>query len=40
MHSSITKTSPSNNYWAIDTTISYGATTILANSASLVDTGA
>ncbi|KAG1868590.1 acid protease [Suillus subluteus] len=36
---SITSTSPANAYWGIDQSISYGSTTILSETAGIVDTG-
>jgi len=35
----ITSTSPASAYWGIDQSISYGTTTILSNTAGIVDTG-
>ncbi|KAG1842520.1 acid protease [Suillus subalutaceus] len=36
---SITSTSPANSYWGIDQSISYGSTSILDETAGIVDTG-
>lgn len=35
----VTSTSPSSRYWGIDQSITYGSTTILSNTAGIVDTG-
>jgi len=35
----VTSTYPSNAYWGINQTISYGATSILSNTAGIIDTG-
>jgi cathepsin E len=40
VYTPITTTSPASNYWGIDQTITYGASTsIMASSAGIVDTG-
>ena len=40
MCSPITGTSPANEYWGINESIKYGSTTILSETAGIVDTGA
>jgi cathepsin E len=40
LHSPITSTSPSNEFWGINESITYGTTTVLALTAGIVDTGA
>ncbi|KAF8645805.1 hypothetical protein AX14_009178, partial [Amanita brunnescens Koide BX004] len=35
----ITKTMPAGRYWGVNQTVTYGSTTILGNSAGIVDTG-
>ena len=39
MCSPITGTSPANEYWGINESIKYGSTTILSETAGIVDTG-
>ncbi len=38
-YTSVTKTSPANQYWGVDQSISYGNTNILSQNAGIIDSG-